>query len=473
MALIRTKDLAPATGAVAVYNCIVAMLAAGWTLAQFSDGTTYSATGAGLVGGGSGAGGLGNANAWAELRQPGSSGSNIRAFCIQRGADNQHWKMKYTWTGTGFVNGSPSATQMGAATNTYTGLGGGTDAAPTFGSGFAGADGTYRQQVMCDNQAPYAFLSVAWPTGSVTVDNANHAWWLDPLVGVESGSADPYEFSWDGSVGDNGFQMLPGHNQLLSSLNNAGGIGYAPLFPLPNSSGSPLTLFAGVNNDAKDSLFPVIYVNQGNYLKGVSTLFYWNTQSRKTPSMLTMNSAADLLQFGGTCVKWDGIPVVDTNGTFAAEPTAFGSPFGFVKPSAPVQPDLDVANFLAGSGLGLTLGTNLFVGSIRPASSSGPSMPPQAVFVISTPGPAPLTFKGAGQGSLSMGMIQVRLRSQPNDFLTAQTLSRQIRDTLHRATIAGYVYVVARQSEPQYLGQDQQGNEEFSLNFDLWRAATP
>lgn len=148
---------------------------------------------------------------------------------------------------------------------------------------------------------------------------------------------------------------------------------------------------------------------------------------------------------------------------------------------SPATPDADVVTYLAAqlgtvAGVAWASGTNLFRGPVRAPSddlSSG-GVPNFAIFVLSSAGPAPEKFiGGASAGSLYLGRVQVRVRGNPGEFDNPQLVARTVRDTLHRAAIAGYVYFAAVDSEPVYIGADDNRCEEFALNFDLWRTATP
>lgn len=112
-----THVSSPASGAVAVDALIDTLLAAGWVITRWSDATTYTnATGAPLStnpygSGGSGAGNLGNTNAWFTVRAPDST----REWLFQRKASNAAWTISRS--AAGFVVGSPPATALPTATD--------------------------------------------------------------------------------------------------------------------------------------------------------------------------------------------------------------------------------------------------------------------------------------------------------------------------------------------------------------------
>jgi len=130
-----------------------------------------------------------------------------------------------------------------------------------------------------------------------------------------------------------------------------------------------------------------------------------------------------------------------------------------------LTPDAAIATHLAAAGLGLTLGTNLFRGPVRPVS---PGVPESAVFVLAGGGPAPVPYLDAAEhGDTYFFDVQVRIRGSREAFATTRTLARGIRNALHRASISGYLSVLVRESEPTYLGFDGSERPEFSVNAQL------
>jgi hypothetical protein len=126
MAYVFTVNQSPATGSLAMWNFVAALIAQGWTKLADSDGTTYSNVGTQVTGGNAGAHGLGNQYAWVVLRDP--SGAGGREYCIQNTfSNNLYWRIKYSQS-AGFVGGAPSATQVPSATDETVPFGSGTDA---------------------------------------------------------------------------------------------------------------------------------------------------------------------------------------------------------------------------------------------------------------------------------------------------------------------------------------------------------
>ena len=130
-----------------------------------------------------------------------------------------------------------------------------------------------------------------------------------------------------------------------------------------------------------------------------------------------------------------------------------------------LTPDAAVATHLAAAGLGLTVGTNLFRGPVRPVSAG---VPAKAVFVLVTGGPGPVPYLDAAvHGDTWQFDVQVRIRGDRESFATTRTLARAIRNALHRADISGYLSALSIESEPTYMGFDGSERPEFSTNVRL------
>lgn len=132
------------------------------------------------------------------------------------------------------------------------------------------------------------------------------------------------------------------------------------------------------------------------------------------------------------------------------------------------DPELDLQAYLNGkvgtaSGITLTTGTNLFTG---PERANKVGVPSQAVFIRNSGGPPKMPYvNGSPQGDDNQSALQLIVRSNPNDYAGGQLFARDVLALVHRAVVTGYVYVLARQSEPNYVGQNDQALHQFSLNF--------
>lgn len=298
MALQFSVNNTPATGAVAAFNLSAWLIAQGWIVPSASDGTTYLSTGNQITSGNAGARGLGNTNAWQIWQMPGTS----KQISVQRGTTNQLWRVKYS-PSLGFVTGIPGATQTPSAADEKIILGGGTDAAPTFGTLFGGADGSYRHNIAADVASPYGFFSFAFPISSSIIDNCNHSFIFDPILPgtafttdtdlyVISASGNTHSLG-SGSASQGWFGLVNGTMQAVQPI----------IWPSSVSSGAwatdPVTGF--------DQCLTVAYYAPGINQKGQSSLMVWNTAGgRITPTTMTLVTVNDAVEVGTMLLPWNG-----------------------------------------------------------------------------------------------------------------------------------------------------------------------
>ena len=126
-----------------------------------------------------------------------------------------------------------------------------------------------------------------------------------------------------------------------------------------------------------------------------------------------------------------------------------------------MNPPRDVASFLAGAGLGVTLGTNMFFGPQREVSNV---VPINAIFLMGRGGPAPI--RSMTQVSEIRNPI-VNIRVRWNKFAAGDTKVRAIQDALQGASISGYLDVEALQSEPSVIGEREEGHHFWLLSIGL------
>lgn len=164
-------------------NCIVGELCA-WKALQSGGGIGGRYTICGLIQ--TSAADFQVAGSWVALRtpyyltspRPNDGTVYHRQFTFQRGTDNTLWRIKYS-ARAGFTGGTPSAAETPSATDEQILLGGGTDAAPTYGT-LLPADGTYRMQILSyDNGLVPGFYLLTYPKGNPT---PNACFMLDPLA---------------------------------------------------------------------------------------------------------------------------------------------------------------------------------------------------------------------------------------------------------------------------------------------------
>ncbi len=125
------------------------------------------------------------------------------------------------------------------------------------------------------------------------------------------------------------------------------------------------------------------------------------------------------------------------------------------------NPPKDIVAHLDAAAIGLTKGTDLFASRPRTETSN---IPANSVFIYGLPGAAPTRVMGQVEEILApVVMILVRNRS----YSTGDALGRTIRDTLQAASVSPYLDVVAQSSEVESIGQDNDGNHQFMLGFEV------
>jgi len=123
-----------------------------------------------------------------------------------------------------------------------------------------------------------------------------------------------------------------------------------------------------------------------------------------------------------------------------------------------MNPALDIANYLENQGIG-TVGANIFVSPVRPVSQY---VPVNSIFVLETGGYPPQRVH-SNRSELRYPSIQIIVRW--NDFANGYTKAQAIYDVLRAPHIPGYWDVLPDQSGSIYLGQDENSNYLWSLNF--------
>lgn len=126
-------------------------------------------------------------------------------------------------------------------------------------------------------------------------------------------------------------------------------------------------------------------------------------------------------------------------------------------------PSQDLKDILTAAGLGLTFGTNLFVGS-------EPTAPASVTTIYDTPGWAPDDTLTKGE-SVYRPAIQIKVRNP--SYVAAGALINQIKDVLH--LIAGKVWngatytLIKCDQEPFCLGFSENNLAMWVCNFSIQR----
>lgn len=298
MAYTFNLNIASPTSAAAIYALKTLLKAAGWTVPKSSDGLTYFPASDGITGGGVGAGGYENANAWFIVQMPGST----RQFAIQRLAA-QSWKIKYSPV-AGFSGGSPSASAMPSATDEKVALGGGTDSSPTGNTWFfiPGTACKYHIAVG-DADEGYNFLTMCYANGGGATSQGGIIY-LDKMApnSYPAEDTDPYVF---GTISNSSTAFL------VAQLQEVGGttaFSWGQLGPdWAKVQGYGPTVSIGANPwTAEDDLLPLFWIRAGltpvGY-KGISTLFRFGGTARTNRDL---NTGSTLIYLGNLWLPWDG-----------------------------------------------------------------------------------------------------------------------------------------------------------------------
>ena len=129
----------------------------------------------------------------------------------------------------------------------------------------------------------------------------------------------------------------------------------------------------------------------------------------------------------------------------------------------------DVGNYLAGSGLGLTLGVNLFQVPFPAASQDA------AVCIVETPGEEDEFGSGPSLDppALERPRFQVIARDDPQNALACRTLIEDVRQKLNNlgpVTLGTTVYHHVKATTPVfYLGPDQNERWRWVTNFEAMK----
>lgn len=127
------------------------------------------------------------------------------------------------------------------------------------------------------------------------------------------------------------------------------------------------------------------------------------------------------------------------------------------------DPEGDIAGVIGSAAIGLTPGTNLFTGPERPL---GDGIPDECVFVLGSGGYPPVAFFDSSGQDYCISTIQISVRSGSRDYGAGLSLARNVRDSVHKTDVLGYVDIRAREAEPNYLGQDEQQMHTWTINVE-------
>ena len=126
-------------------------------------------------------------------------------------------------------------------------------------------------------------------------------------------------------------------------------------------------------------------------------------------------------------------------------------------------PDYSVATALQTAGLG-TVGTNIFVGGKLPPSALVPNA---CIFCLAIGGPQPMKYMGSSDSFYEKD-VQIIIRGDRNAINAARTKARAVMTEMQESGIGGYTGNFCLESEPNYLGLDDQEMPVFTINVRLW-----
>lgn len=321
MAFFYNANQAPSTGSVAMFSFKEQLKVVNWAVKSSADATSFSTNSDLITSGATGANGFANTNAWIRLQCP-SMGGVARELIIQRGTTNLLWRIKYSYS-AGFTGGSPSATQTPSSTDQQFICGGGTEAAPTFGTIF-GADAGYKYHcAAADGADGYMFYSVAYAHNAGAL---SHIMFMDQMQSdsVNSLDTDGYVFYANTITGT--LTGIHGHSVATTvggpqSWLRKGLTGEtfvrtpACQYSTFNTVGGTIIVeqTIGINSfDGKDTGLPAIYIRLsaevGTYsgFKGIGRLFKFASSTRSNGTPLDLLTPRDHVQIDELILPWNG-----------------------------------------------------------------------------------------------------------------------------------------------------------------------
>lgn len=127
----------------------------------------------------------------------------------------------------------------------------------------------------------------------------------------------------------------------------------------------------------------------------------------------------------------------------------------------------DIATLLGAGGLGLTAGTNLFVGGLEPT-------PDRQVSIIETPGASPIHTMGQGPGNVRVVRPRVQIIARAETSNGARQLAHNIfqaLDGLNDQVVNGTKYhLILGVSLPASMGSNTSGLTQVVANYDITKA---
>lgn len=127
---------------------------------------------------------------------------------------------------------------------------------------------------------------------------------------------------------------------------------------------------------------------------------------------------------------------------------------------ATFDPATAVATVLQTAGYG-TLGTDVFLGPVRPRSAQ---VLLRSVFVVATPGGPGAEGVYGAPFKVRAAAVQVRVRH--DQYAAGVLKAQQMYDSLATTVPSGYLILRMGQSGPLWIGQNENGDYEWSINVE-------
>ncbi|MDD5229914.1 MAG: minor capsid protein [Candidatus Marinimicrobia bacterium] len=132
--------------------------------------------------------------------------------------------------------------------------------------------------------------------------------------------------------------------------------------------------------------------------------------------------------------------------------------------------DEDICQYLDDQGIvtyNQPLNSNMFIGLPRPVktdSNGNYLIPIKSAWIIIQVGPEPQRVFGHDYRVHQIA-FQVLIRGEPNKSLNTRDFAEDIWNALEGAQPTGYFHILAQQSGPIPIGNDDNDNPMYSLNF--------
>lgn len=267
-----------------------------WTQSGSGDNSTFSNSGAGPVASGaSGAGGLGNDDAWVRLAK--TINGVLHEIVFQRGSGSDVSGRVVFSVGSAFTGGSPAANIRPTAT---------TEQVVFDGNLVTGANAT--MQMVVETATPFGFFAFAYDNGTRV-----HSGFVGmvPLTDSDTVPGDPYVY---------GAGLSYAHAELSVEGSNAvwwhyeryglSGAGWddAPMCLIKNGTSTIYPFGAGgeTEDTTKTRGRPIIHANAGSGDYGENSWLEWPSANNGNCNVYSKATTGDRLQVGSMILKyWD------------------------------------------------------------------------------------------------------------------------------------------------------------------------